>query len=568
MKKRWIFLQPNPQNVATLTQELHISECVATLLVNRGISEKYEAHRFIAGELKDIPSPFLMKDMKKAVHRLIRAIHHRESIFIYGDYDVDGVTATSCLVNFFSELGVRVGYHIPHRLKEGYGLHVKALEEIKEKGGQVVITADCGISNAKEAEAASQLGIDLIITDHHIIPPELPEAHAVLNPLRKGSDYPDLYLSGVGVVFQLLLALRFQLREEGFFEGRSEPNLKNYLDLVALGTIADLVPLKGVNHILVKEGLKVLTEKKRIGIRALCEVANIRKEAIGTYEVGFQLAPRLNAGGRISSADTGVKLLTTSDYMAALEGAKILQEENEKRRFLQQEVLNQACQKVEVHRYHEHSAIVLSSPHWHAGVIGIVASKLVEKYYRPTFMISEGAAAGKGSARSIEAIHLLEALRECGELFDHFGGHKAAAGFTVPNERIPQLREMLNQIIQRKLTPDDLIPKIKIDMRIHFDNVDKNFLTDISQLAPFGMGNPEPVFSAENFKIKSSSVVGEKHLRMWLEGDQSQVSAIGFQMALWKPEVAKIRSIAYVPEVNEWKGEKSLQLRLKDLKFE
>ncbi len=567
MKKEWVLQKPNPELVSFLSRSLKISNILAMLLVNRKIEDIGEAKNFISGTLKDLPNPFLMKDMKKAVERIIRAIDQNESIFVYGDYDVDGVTATSNLILFFKELGVPIGFHIPHRLKEGYGLHIDALKEIQKRGGKVVITADCGISNVKEAEAALDLGIDLIITDHHIIPPKLPDAHAVLNPLRSDSDFPDLNPSGVGVAFLLMMALRTALREKGYFENRSEPNLRNYLDLVALGTIADMVPLKGMNHILVKEGLELLSQKKKPGVRALIEVSQIKKNQIGTYEVGFQLAPRLNAGGRLAHAELGVKLLTSHDYLESLELAQRLDSENMQRRLLQEETVQSAIAMVEKDRLNQKSAIVLSSPHWHPGVIGIVASKMVEKYYRPTCLIAEGEDVGKGSGRSIESLHLLDALRQCAPLFETFGGHKAAAGFSIRLENVDSFKKKFDEVVANILSKDDFICRAKADMEINLDDVTRDLLADIEQLAPFGMSNPEPVFLTQKFKVSRSTIVGEKHLKLALEGEGAYYDAIGFNLSQHVADSTKAKSLLYTVGLNEWQGKTSVQLKLKDLLF-
>ncbi|MBI3017802.1 MAG: single-stranded-DNA-specific exonuclease RecJ [Deltaproteobacteria bacterium] len=567
MKKEWVLQKPNPELVSFLSRSLKISNILAMLLVNRKIEDIGEAKNFISGTLKDLPNPFLMKDMKKAVDRIIRAIETQESIYIYGDYDVDGVTATSNFLNFFKELGVTVGFHIPHRLREGYGLHTEALKEIHKKGGKVVITADCGISNVKEAIAASELGIDLIITDHHIVPPQLPDAHAVLNPLRKDSDFPDLYLAGVGVAFNLMIALRQSLRERGYFNTRKEPNLRNYLDLVALGTVADMVPLKGSNHILVKEGLKILSTQRRAGVKALIEVSNIQKETIGTYEVAFQLAPRLNAGGRLSTAEIGVKLLTTQDSLTALELAQKLDSENSKRRFLQEETLGQALQMIEKNKLEHTKSFVLSSPLWHPGVIGIVASKLIEKYYRPTCLIAEQEGVGKGSCRSIEGFHLLDALKECSTYFSTFGGHKAAAGFSIPLQNISLFRDHFERVVSQKLTDSDFIPKIKVDMEITLKDIQGGLLEEIEKCAPFGMSCPEPLFISHDFKVQRAHVVGQKHLKLSLEGSDRYHEAIGFHMSDLLQDASKIKGIVYSPSWNEWQGKQSIQLKLKNVLF-
>lgn len=574
-RRAWILETPNPEHVSFLSQKLNISSILATLLVNRGLVELDQAKFFLLGSFNDLPSPFLMKDMNKAVNRVISAIQNKESIFIYSDYDVDGVTAASSLICFFRELGIEVNYHIPHRLKDGYGLHETALREIKQRGGKVVITADCGISNIKEALVAESLGLDLIITDHHIIPPALPEAHAVLNPLRKESDFPDLTISGVGVVFYFMMALRSSLRNSGFFEKRKEPNLKNYLDFVALGTIADMVPLKGSNHVLVKEGLKILSQRKRPGIKALIQVSGLeKKDSIGTYEVGFQLAPRLNAGGRLAHAELSVKLLISTDFIEALEFAQKLNLENNQRRFLQEETLEQATQMIEKNKYHENKSIVLSSPHWHPGVIGIVASKLVEKYYRPTCLIAENEGKGKGSGRSIEALHLVDTLRNCQSsqthgLFENFGGHKAAAGFSIRVENIELFRKQFEGIVSKSLNEEHFIQKIKVDLKLNMNEIHRKLWEELENLSPFGMGNPEPLFMTEShsFKINHSYIVGQKHLKFFLEAEEGEFQAIGFNMSNHFPEVSKIKSLCYSLGLNEWQGQTSLQLKIKNISF-
>lgn len=567
MDRQWVVLESNPDLVNHLCKELNFTPLFARLLVNRGLHEISDARLFLNGELKDLPSPFLLKDMKKAVTRLVRAIQNRESIYIYGDYDVDGVTATAALLNFFQEIGVPAHFHIPHRLKEGYGLHQKALEEIREYGGRVVITADCGISNVEEAVTASRLGIDLIITDHHIIPPQLPEAHAVLNPLRIDSDYPDTFLSGVGVAFQLLIALRAELRRVGYFQKRQEPLLKNYLDLIAMGTIADLVPLKGVNHILVRDGLKVLSLRRRVGVKALAEVSGITKEKIGTYEVGFQLAPRLNAGGRLAEAKLGVELLTTDDYLKARSLSQQLDSENSKRRLIQEEILYQAVSEVEKSAMMHRKSIVLSSPTWHPGVIGIVASKLVEKYYRPTLLIAEGEQGGKGSGRSIESLHLLEAMRKISNIFETFGGHKAAAGFSIQLGKIAELRDRFEKVVSETLSDLDLIPKVRIDARISLSDVTRDFVDEIEKLAPFGMGNPEPTFVADSFRIARSFLLAGKHLKLLLEEKGGRLEAIGFNMSDYYQDSSKISALVFTPTIHEWNREVSIQLKLKSAKI-
>ncbi|MBI4040639.1 MAG: single-stranded-DNA-specific exonuclease RecJ [Deltaproteobacteria bacterium] len=568
MKHRWLLKAPDPDNVESMSRSLGVSKPIATILINRDLEEIEKAHLFLKGSLKDLPSPFLMKDMKKAVDRIVLAMERKESIFVYGDYDVDGTTATALLLTFFKELGILVQFHIPHRLREGYGLHAKALEEIRAQGGRVVITADCGISNVAEAQVASQLGVDLIVTDHHIIPPALPDAHAVLNPLRADSDFPDLHLSGVGVVFFLVMALRQTLRETNYFSQRKEPNLRNYLDFVALGTIADLVPLKGVNHILVKEGLSVLSTQKRIAVNALCEVSGISDKKIGTYEVGFQLAPRLNAAGRLQTATLAVKLLTSDDYHEALAVARVLNEENQKRRFLQDEIFHQAVTMVEEKKLHlSGKSLVLSSPHWHPGVIGIVASKLVEKYYLPTCLISEQETMGKGSCRSISALHLYQALKACADQFETFGGHKAAAGFAIPLNRIDSFRRCFDEVVRKMVSPDDFTPVTWVDLRVTLAQVDRELIEDLALLEPFGMGNPEPVFLCEGFKVARHHIVAEKHLKLWLQDSGQQQEAIGFQLSHHAGEVHKMKSVLFSPRVNEWNGTARIQLRVKEFGF-
>jgi len=564
LQKRWL-LQSCDEDIARhLERQLGVSPILARLLAQRNIRDVEAAERFLQPSLAHLPEPELLIGMDKAVARLLRALRDKEKIVVYGDYDVDGTTATALLTEFFQDLGAEVDYYIPHRLSEGYSLNPGALKKIREGGAKVVITVDNGISAVAEAEVARDLGLDLIVTDHHEVPPRLPEAFAILNPKQAGDAFPGKELAGVGVAFYLLIALRKALREAGML-GDREPNLRRALDLVAVGTVADMAPLTGVNRILVREGLKVLSRTARPGLKALKEVAGVDGE-VSADQVGFRLGPRINAVGRLDDAAFGVKLLLSRSEAEALELARRLDRANAERQDLEDGIAREACARVEAERLFERRrSLVLFHEDWHPGVVGIVASRLVERYYLPSIVLSRDKDGLKGSARSIRNLNLVETLRACGEHLNKFGGHYYAAGLSLARERLEAFSDAFDAAVRSRLKEEDFQPSLKLDAESRLAAIDAALLEEIRRLEPFGLGNPEPVLRLTGLRVRESRIVGEKHLRLRVGEGKAAFGAIGFRLAEKLPALDSEVDVACVPGWNEWNGSKSIQLRIIDL---
>lgn len=566
MQKRWL-LNPCDAHLARHFEgQLGISPVLARLLAQRNIRDVEQAERFLQPSLAQLPDPDLLLGMDKAVARVLAALRAGEKIVIYGDYDVDGTTATAMLTEFFQDLGASVDYYIPHRLREGYSLNAEALRKIRDQGAKVVITVDNGISAVAEARVAKELGIDLIITDHHEVPPVVPEAFAILNPKLTGDPFPGKELAGVGVAFYLLIALRKALREARMLADR-EPNLRRALDLVAVGTVADMAPLTGVNRILVREGLKVLSRTERPGLKALKEVASVDGE-VSADQVGFRLGPRINAVGRLDDAAFGVKLLLARNEGEAMELARRLDQANAERQDLEDEIGREACAQVEAERLFEsRRSLVLCNEEWHPGVVGIVASRLVEKYYLPSIVLTRDKDGLKGSARSIRNLNLVETLRDCGEHLNKFGGHFYAAGLSLARDRFEAFTAAFDAAVRARLKDEDFQPSLKLDVASDLATIDATLLDEIRRLEPFGLGNPEPVLLLSGLKVRESRIVGEKHLRLRVGEGKASLGAIGFRLAEKIPALDTAVDVACVPGWNEWNGSKNIQLRLIDLRL-
>jgi single-stranded-DNA-specific exonuclease len=563
--KRWVVKDPAQESVDMLTKDGSIPPLIARLLVNRGIVERQAAGRFLSASLSDIHDPFLLLGMEKAVTRLATATRSREKVCVYGDYDVDGITSVALLLGFFRDLGVDCFYFIPLRLEEGYGLSEEGVKSVAAKGAKVIISVDCGITSVAEAELCASLGVDLIITDHHMPGETIPPAFAVINPMQSGCPFPFKYLAGVGVAFNLMIALRSRLRDEGHFIAKDEPNLRECLDLVALGTVADIVPLVDENRIFVKYGLMELTSSGRIGIQALKEVAGVTGE-VSCGAVGFRLAPRLNAAGRLEDAALGVELLLCGDRQKASEMAAKLDSSNTERQALEKAILLDVLAKVrETPTLRNRKSIVLASEEWHPGVIGIVASRIVDLFHRPTILISLQDGNGRGSGRSIPKFHLHDALHACSEHLVKFGGHKYAAGLSIEETTLEAFIEGFDEVAGGLLSPDDLIPELAVDAVLKPEEISCELAEIVNALAPFGMGNPEPVFALEGAMVTEQKVLKKRHLKLRLVVGEQKLEAIGFNMAEGR-EIPEIVSIAFSLQVNEWNGRKSVQLKLKDIK--
>ncbi|MCL2760642.1 MAG: single-stranded-DNA-specific exonuclease RecJ [Desulfuromonadales bacterium] len=565
--RRWKIKEQNTDSVKNLAKVLDIDELLAKLLLNRGIKSPEDAKGFFNPSLSSLTNPFSMKGIEPAVERVIEAGKKGETVSVYGDYDVDGVTSVALLSKFFSSVGIKNCYLIPERLKNGYGLSIEGIDQAAALGAKVVITVDCGITSVVEADYASKIGIDLIITDHHTPEEELPNAVAVINPLQKDCNSGLNCLAGVGVAFNFLIALRSRLRSAGLFSQTSckEPDLREYLDFVALGTIADQVPVTGENRILVCYGLRELARSSKPGIQALKKVADVGNGEISTGAVAFRLAPRLNAAGRLSSAVTGVKLLLSESPEEASFLAVELDRENSERQSMEQQIVHQAIIAIEKdENLRNRKSIVLASDKWHPGVIGIVASRIVEKYYKPSIIIAVENGTGKGSARSISNFHLYNALSECKKHFHKFGGHSHAAGITIESGNIEAFSEEFEKCVSSVIKEEDMIPEIAVDSVILPEELTFKTVESISKLRPFGMGNPEPTLLLKGVKIVSKRIIKDSHLKLLLDIKGNTFEAIGYRMAdidlKWD-----YANILFIPEKNLWNGREKLQLRLKGI---
>ncbi|HBV88973.1 MAG TPA: single-stranded-DNA-specific exonuclease RecJ [Desulfosporosinus sp.] len=561
VKRIWSVQHPSGQRAETLSRALGISPVVSEILVQRGLNQPEKAIEFLRPSLLNLNSPFLFCDMLKTVERLSLALKRKEKVLIYGDYDVDGVTSTTLLYKVLIDLGLQAVAYIPHRQDEGYGLHSEAIERAAKAGVRVLITVDCGITAVSEVELAKSLNIDIIITDHHEPLEILPEAFAIINPKLEHSGYPFRDLAGVGVAFKLAQALLQTL-------GNNEVGIHTemeFLDLVALGSIADLVPLVGENRVLVHHGLRQMEATTHPGLDALLEECGLKNKSLKAGQIGFMVAPRINAAGRMDSARAGLELLLTEDPERANELARQLTRENQSRQETEKEILAEAIALLEQEPLPR--VIVLSANHWHHGVIGIVASRLVERYYRPVFMIAEDGDEARGSARGIPGYPVLEQLSTQAAILTKFGGHKQAAGFSLLTENIGKLREGLNQ--QALAFKESMFQEVlRIDCQVTLDAVSGELLRQLEQIAPFGFGNPGPTLACKGIPVHSVSAVGKEqnHLKFRF-GSQGEQEGIAFRLGERLEELKGSQTIdaAFVLDWNTYRGRDEVQLMIKDI---
>lgn len=526
-KTRWKLQEIQDEYaVKSLADSLNISEILANLLILRNINNFTQSKAFFRPSIDSLHNPFLMDGMDTATMRIIKALTENEKICIFGDYDVDGTCATALLYLFLKELDANIDFYIPKRLTEGYGLSTAGIDHVKGIEASLLIAVDCGITAIEETEYANSLGIDVIICDHHQPKETIPNAIAVLDPLKPVCNYPFKYLSGAGIAFKLAQGIGERI-------GKRILPLQ-YLDLVALAGAADIVPLSDENRILVKEGINIINESPRPGIEALIENAGIHNGALSSGQIVFTIAPRINAVGRLGDAHRAVNLLITDKKDEALKLAQVLENENYERRKLDVDTFDNALELVESSLDLQNElAIILHQHDWHPGVIGIVASRLVEKYYRPTIMLTTVDGVAKGSARSISNFNIYEALRRCEDILIHFGGHQAAAGLAVEVNKIEEFRTRFNNIVKESLIEEDLLPEILIDSKLKFSEITPKFLRILDQFSPFGPANMRPVFLSEDVKIASSPrIVGTNHLLVTLKQDgcEKVFDCIGFNM--------------------------------------
>jgi single-stranded-DNA-specific exonuclease len=563
MKKEWLILQPDIHLVEKLCGILNCHPAVASILINRNIFSSEEVSNFFNTSLDHLSPPFSIKDMDVAVDRIVEAITRKEKILIFGDYDVDGITATTILLEFLHSVNADVSYYIPHRIAEGFGLKKRHISDVAVLNGiHLIITADCGSEGQDAVNAARDAGIDVIITDHHVISDTIPPALAVINPKR--NDCPSGFndLAGVGVAFYLLICLRKKLRDTNFWKDRSEPNLKNYCDLVTLGTLADMVPLTRENRILIKAGMDIIRSSHRPGLNALIEVCKINKPDMDSDDIVFQLAPRLNSAGRIDHASIAVELLRAKDVKTARKISHSLDHLNQKRREIENNILTQ------VHNYLKKNphllrknTLVMVHQDWHLGILGIVASRLIKKYFRPVVLITTADGIGKGSARSIPEVNLYEGLSACAESIENFGGHPMAAGLKIKTENIDRFKNHFENVVTRMAKPADFIPKINIDCRLDFVNISNKLIDELESLKPFGIANHEPLFMTKEVHIVSSKHVGNHHRQMVLEQHTGKTfNAIQFNVDPQIPSKNTFDQIAYRLRWNRWNGRKRAQI--------
>lgn len=570
LKKKWCLADVSLEKSSALAGELNIPITVAVLLINRGVANVDEARVYLKSDLSLLHDPFLMAGMDKAVERVIRAIKNEESITVFCDYDVDGITSAAFLTHFFRDLQCPVSAYLPERQAEGYGLNSEAVRKIRERGTSLMITADCGITGVKEVALANELGLDVIVTDHHQVGGDgLPQAVAVLNPHRAGCGYPFRFLSGVGLVFKLAIGIRNGLHSSGI-KKEDLPNLKRHLDLFALGTIADVSPLIGENHILTRHGLEVLSTSCKPGLVALKEAAGIVGN-VDARSVGFGLAPRLNAAGRLGKADNGLHLLTATDITEAKALARELEKTNQERKEIQEEAFLEAESLISKELdLEKERVIVLASEIFHPGVIGIAASKIVDKYHRPTVLIALDEGEGKGSGRSIPKFNLFKSFTECSSHLIQFGGHAYAAGLSIKEEKINVFRNAMNEVGHQYLKAEDLIPEVRIDTTLEISQIDFILYKNISLLEPFGAGNLVPSFQSNKIKIKELKFIGKekKHVRFRAVQGRGQIEVVAFNFAdvLESLDIAnEIFDIAYELHLNSWNGREKLELKLIDI---
>ncbi|NVN89556.1 MAG: single-stranded-DNA-specific exonuclease RecJ [Desulfuromonadales bacterium] len=565
MQKKWFLKQSQSQMLPDVTRDLSILPLTVAILAGRGILEPDAIRRFLTPSLADMLNPAAMKGMDAAVRRLLAAYRNGETICIYGDYDVDGITGTSLLVSFLRATGFDCRYFIPNRFDDGYGLNMESLDLIIKQGAGLIISVDCGITSIEEARFCRDQAVDLIIVDHHAPKSVLPDACAVLNPLQPGCGYPFKFLAGVGVAFNLLVALRAAQRAEGTFDAGTVPDLRQWLDLVALGTIADVVPLIDQNRIYTTQGLRLLSDPVKPGIQALKRVSGV-EGTVSSGQVGFRLAPRLNAAGRMESAVPGVDLLLSTNPEQACLLAEELDSANAQRQSVERSILEEAVRMVEADTdYPALRSIVLASPSWHQGVIGIVASRLVERFHRPVILIAiDENNSARGSGRSIPGFHLLDALTSCSPFLERFGGHRHAAGVGLSADMIGPFTAAFEAEAVRVVSDSDLVPRLDIDVEVQPGDVTRELALELKRLEPFGMGNPEPVLMLRCMTVVEKRVVGDGHVRLRLSREGRTFAAIAFRMA--SRTLSEMIDIAFFPEMNEWNGNSTLQLRIKDLR--
>lgn len=558
MSKKWQVYQVDNKKVEQIQQKYGVNKLLATILANRGIVEEKQIDKFLHPKRSDFYNPYEMPDMEIAVNRIIKAIENKEKTIIYGDYDVDGITSVTVLKSFLEERGLKVDEYIPNRLNEGYGLNNKAVETIASQGYTLMITVDCGISAIEEVKYANELGIETIITDHHEPGNELPDALAVVDAKRKDNKYPFRNLAGVGVVFKLSQAIGMRL-------GLEEKEYLKYLDIVCIGTISDIVPLVDENRVIVKLGLKLVEQTKNLGLRSILKSAGYSK--IDSTTISFGVAPRINASGRMGHQEDALKLFLSKEINEVNELTQKLNDYNRIRQETEKNIYAEAIKQIEKDNLAKRNTIVVMGKNWHHGVIGIVSSKITEMYFKPSILLCEEDDYGKGSGRSIPGFDLYEALTECKDFIDRFGGHSMAIGINIKKENFENFKDKLEEIATQKHI-EDIVPILKIDAQVSLDEISKDMVDSLKELEPFGEENKTPVFVFKNLKIDSIRALSEgKHLKLTLKDSKNIVNAIGFNLGELTNEYKIDDRVDVVGnlEINSFNGMENIQINIKDI---
>ncbi|MBL7738522.1 MAG: single-stranded-DNA-specific exonuclease RecJ [Chitinophagaceae bacterium] len=563
MEKRWNILQADAQKISFLQQALKVHPVICQILAQRGISTFDEAKDFFRPQLQDLHDPWLMKDMDKAVDRILAAVHNQEKVLVFGDYDVDGTTAVACMYQFLKKVHSPLDFYIPHRYREGYGVSKAGIDFAKENGFTLIISLDCGIKSAELIAYAKETGIDFIVCDHHLPDEVLPPAVAILNPKQKDCNYPFKELCGCGVGFKLISALAPQLN-------LSDEDVFEFLDLVATAIAADIVPMTGENRILAFHGLKKANENPNKGIKALMQLSSL-KGILHINNLVFMIAPRVNAAGRMDDARKAVQMFIAESYEEALHYAEMLHSDNTDRKEADSNITEEALMLIEENEgWKERRSTLVFKPHWHKGVVGIVASRLIEHYYRPTIVLTQSGEYAAGSARSVPGFNLYEAIHACREHLLGYGGHFAAAGMTLELEQVDAFRNKFEEVVSATIDPALLVPEVVIDAAITLSDIKWPFYNILCQMEPFGPDNLRPVFLIRNVMDSGySRIVKEEHIRFSLRQDNTVITGIGFNMAGKFPLLQMKQPLDIVCKIdeNEWNGERSLQLRMIDFRL-
>lgn len=569
MLHSWLSTPQNPDRARLLSHSLDLHPALCQVLINRGLTEPEPASGFLNPSLKEMANPFDLPDLEEGSRRLAEAVIKGRKIGLFGDYDADGVTSTAIFYDFFRALGTEVRWRVPNRLTEGYGLNLAGIREMVEAGVKVLVTADCGTTDHEALRAAKAAGLEIILTDHHQLGPEEPLVEAFINPHRPDAPQAFKGLAGVGVVFFLLAGVRAKLREAGFFNQRPEPNLKDHLDLVTLGTLADVVPVTGQNRVIMAPGLRDLAAPRRPGMAALFQVARLGPH-FAHRDVTFALAPRINAAGRMGQAELGVELLTAIDFDQALELAKRIDRLNQERKKVEAKVLAQALDQLRTQGDPaQQLALVAASENWHSGVLGIVAARLSRKFHRPCFILRIENGTATGSGRSIRPFSLHAGLARLEDLLIRYGGHSQAAGLTIEADLIDRFAAALSGEVGRELSPDQLIPTVEIDTELHLDDLGQEVMSGLDQLGPFGPGNPEPLFYALRVGVLSAKRVGAggEHLKMKVRQGRRSWSAIGFGLGSLQPHLNSTADLAFKPIRSAFSSGNGLEIQVESIRI-